>query len=110
MNSFIRGLHIYQDVWTPAEVLLLKREPENVHDKYAVAVIMRSDNTTVGHIPYNLAPIVSPFLARNVNKAVAEVTGEPGRWIWDGSPLHLQTLRTSKIRRPFQRSHFKVAE
>ena len=40
VNSFIRGLHIYQDVWTPVtgEVLLLTREPENVRDKYAVAV------------------------------------------------------------------------
>ena len=41
VNSFIRGLHIYQDVWTPVtgKVLLLTREPENVCDKYAVAVI-----------------------------------------------------------------------
>ena len=80
VNSFIRGFHFYQDVWTPVtgEVLLLiklKREPENVHDKYAVAVIRQSDRATVGHIPYNLAPIVSPFLARDYNKAVAEVTG-----------------------------------
>ena len=77
VNSFIRGLYAYQDVWTPAtgEVLLLRREPENVHDKFAVAVVKQSDRTTVGHIPYNLAPIVSPFFARDFNKAVAEVTG-----------------------------------
>lgn len=49
------------------EVLLLKREPENVHDKYAVAVIRQCDNIyyTVGHIPYNLTPIVSQYLARD---------------------------------------------
>ena len=41
MNSFIRGLHVYQDMQTPvtSEVLLLNRQQENTHDKYAVAVI-----------------------------------------------------------------------
>ena len=29
----------------------------------------------VGHIPYNLAPKISAFLRRDVNKAFAEVTG-----------------------------------
>ena len=79
VNSFIRGLHVYQTIWTPVtgEVLLLKREPDNIHDKYAVVVVRQSDRTTVGHIPYNLAPIVSPFLVRDFNKAVAEVTS-PG--------------------------------
>ena len=31
-------------------------EPENVRDKYAVAVIRQSDRATVGHILYNLYP------------------------------------------------------
>ena len=77
VNSFIRGLHVYQDIWTPVvgEVLLLKREPDNSHDRYAVAVVRQSDGATVGHIPYNLAPILSPFLARDFNKGVAEITG-----------------------------------
>ena len=42
---------------------------------YMTAVIRPSDRAIIGHIPYNLAPIVLPFLARNFNKAVAEVTG-----------------------------------
>ena len=77
VNSFIRGLHVYQDIWTPVagEVLLLKREPDNANDRHAVAVVRQSDGATVGHIPYNLAPILSPFLARDFNKAVAEITG-----------------------------------
>ena len=53
---------------------VVKREPVNVRDKYAMAVIRQSDGAIVGHIPYNLAPIVSPFLARDYNKAVTEVT------------------------------------
>ena len=38
VNLFIRGLHVYQNFWTPVtgEVLLLQREPDNVHDQYAV--------------------------------------------------------------------------
>ena len=77
VNSFVRGLHVYQDIWTPVvgEVLLLKREPDNAHDRYSVAVVRQSDRATVGHIPYNLAPIISPFLARDFNKGVAEITG-----------------------------------
>ena len=31
-------------------------EPENVRDKYTVAVIRQSDGATVGHILYNLYP------------------------------------------------------
>ena len=30
----------------------------------------------MGHVPYNLAPLLSKFLKRDVNKAVAEVTGD----------------------------------
>ena len=67
VNSFIRGLHAYQAIWSPVtcEVLLLKRELDNIHDKLAVAFVRQSDRATVGHIPYNLVPIVSPFLARD---------------------------------------------
>ena len=76
-NSFIRGLYFYQDIWTvmAGKVLLLKRETDNAHDTYTVAVVRQSDRATVGHIPYNLAPILSPFLARDFNKGVAEITG-----------------------------------
>ena len=78
VSSFIRGLHSYMNLWTPmpGEVLLLRREPENAYDKYAVAVVKPDGNTTVGHILYILAPIVSPFLSRRFNKGMVEVTGE----------------------------------
>ena len=41
VNSFIRGYHAYKDVWTPfiGEELLLRREPDNVKDRSAVAVL-----------------------------------------------------------------------
>ena len=64
------------DSWTPiaGQALVLKREPTNSHDVHAVAVYY--DNYVVGHIPYNIAPKVSAFLRRDVNKGFAEVTGD----------------------------------
>ena len=64
------------DSWIPVigETQLLKREPTNPRDKNAVALY--KDDAVVGHVPYNLAPYLSRFLARDVNKAFAEVTGE----------------------------------
>ena len=75
LTSFIRGHHIYKDVWTPVvgETLLLRREPSNVKDDQAIAVV--KDGEVVGHIPYNISATVSHFLSRDCNKAFAEVTG-----------------------------------
>ena len=44
-DSFIRGFHVYKDVWTPvvAEMLLLKREPTNAVDYCAVGVYKESE-------------------------------------------------------------------
>ena len=76
IESFIRGYHAYTDVWTPVEVEMLRLipEPSNSVDRNAVAVM--KEDQVVGHIPYNVAPIVSLFLKRDVNKAFARVTRE----------------------------------
>ena len=76
VHSFVRGLHAYKDIWTPVvgEILRLRREPDNIRDRHAVAVMDASDRI-VGHIPWNLAPIFSPFLLRDFNKGFVEVTG-----------------------------------
>ena len=52
-NSYIRGYHVYKDIWTPeiGEVLLLRREPHNIKDKSAVVIMKETD--IVGHVPYN---------------------------------------------------------
>ena len=75
--SFIRGYHAYQDLWNPSvgQVLRLRKEPDNSHDSQAVDVV-KSCNTVVGHVPYNLAPLFSHFLAREFNKGSVYVTGE----------------------------------
>ena len=75
VHSYVRGYHVYQDIWSPriGEVLPLEREPDNSEDKFAVAIVRRS--RVVGHLPFNLAPVASAFLRRGVNKGLVEVTG-----------------------------------
>ena len=75
ISSFIRGYHDYQDIWQPlvGEVLLLRREPTNIKDTQAVA-IMKS-TLVVGHVPANLSVLFSQFLSRTCNKDTVEVTG-----------------------------------
>ena len=40
-----------------------------------MAVINKED-AVVGHVPFNLAPIISYFLQRDFNKASSEITGD----------------------------------
>ena len=76
IKSLVRGYHAYMDIWTPEEKekLILKRETDNIKDKYAVAVL--KDDLVVVHVPYNLSRHFSLFLKREVNKGFAEVKGE----------------------------------
>ena len=76
MSIICEGLpSAYVDIWTPVvwEVLLVKRETNNSYDINAVAVYR--EDVIVGHIPFNLAPRLSAFLWRDVNKVFAEVAG-----------------------------------
>ena len=60
----IRGYHIYRDIWAAiiGEELGCIREPTNVHDRYAVAVV--KDGQIIGHLPRKLSKICSLFLRR----------------------------------------------
>jgi len=54
IHTSIRGYHVYTDVWEPAlgQLLPCQREPGNVHDPYAVAVVETGVETRfVGHVP-----------------------------------------------------------
>ena len=77
IESFVRGYHEYKDIWQPTigEVLPLKREPTNDNDRLAVSVERRGQ--VVGHVPRNLALLLSYFLLRDVNKGLVEMTGQP---------------------------------
>ena len=75
-DSYIQGYHAYRDIWSPAvvgEILLLKREPDNLVDASAVAVW--KEDKIVGHVPYNIASVISQFLRRGYNKGFVQVTG-----------------------------------
>ena len=105
-DSFVRGYHAYMDRWDPwiGEVLPLERDPTNPEDKCAVAVKKRGG--TVGHVPFNLAPVASAFLKRSSNKALVEVTGSkvnrgagygleiPCKYHFYGSSLYIEKLKT----------------
>ena len=72
MNSYVWGYHAYMDTWIPAVSLefILKPEPSNYKDKHAVSVLKFVRHVIVRHVPYNLAPRLSQFLRREVNKAL----------------------------------------
>ena len=61
IHSYIRGYHVYVEVWTPTigEVLLVKTEPTNIKDSNAVAVF--KEDVIVGHVPQNLFPRLFQF-------------------------------------------------
>ena len=63
-QSCVRGFHVYSVVWNPTigEVLSCRREPTNVTDRYAVAVL--DSGTIVGHLPRKYSKIFSLFIRR----------------------------------------------
>ena len=73
----MRGYHAYQlrtsGTHSLVIILPLEREPNNSEDRFAVAIKRRSD--VVGHLPFNVVPVVSAFLRRGINKGLVEVTG-----------------------------------
>ena len=58
-ESVICGHHNYQRIWTPelGEYLVCEREPTNVNNRYAVAVVKGS--IIVGHLPRAQSKICS---------------------------------------------------
>ena len=103
VNSFIRGYHEYMDVWVPnnGDECNLKREPRNVKDQNAVAVIrtvqnggsngtslsqashhvhhpneMTDDFQVIGHVPKLMALLPTKFLKRGTNTGKAIIRGK----------------------------------
>ena len=75
-SYYIRGYHAYEDLWNRVvgETLLLKREPGNSIDLSAVAVWI--EDNIVGHVPFNIASVLSQFLRRDCIQGFMEVNGE----------------------------------
>ena len=74
-QSFVRGHHEYCATWTPVagEELLLRRQPENEHDQFAVAVL--KDEEIAGHVPRDISRIVFFFLSHDGNVGFCNITG-----------------------------------
>ena len=68
----------------------LEREPTNAEDKCTVAI--KKFGGTVGHVPFNLAPVVSAFLKRSSNKGLAEVTGNKVNQGAGGNPMQVAII------------------
>ena len=58
-DSFIRGYHVYQHIWTPVEgeTYSCTRKPGNEQDCNAVAVMYE----VAGHIPLAISKCISLF-------------------------------------------------
>ena len=76
-------------------MLQLKRQPTNVLDSLAVAVM--NGKEVVGHVPFNLAPTISHFLQREGNSGVAEITGQR---LNRGAGFGLEVPCIYRLRRP----------
>ena len=83
MESNVMGYHAYRQTWKPyiKEKLNAVMEPENISDKYAVAVT-RSEGGIVGHLPKGksgrFAKTIFYFLrACSANACDIEITGAP---------------------------------
>ena len=59
--------------WEPwnGEVLPLEREPDNPEDNCAVGI--KKNGETVGHVPFNQAPVVSAFIFEKVIKQARDL-------------------------------------
>ena len=94
VNSFMRGYHEYQEIWTPeiGDEYELKREPLNAVDNNAVAIVRKreggrsrrkcihenefNDETVLGHVPKLMTLWLTKFLKRPTNKGRAVVKGK----------------------------------
>ena len=59
----MRGFHVYKAVYEPSqELLTCVREPGNVHNPYAVA--MMNGNVVVGHVPRLISALCAMFITQ----------------------------------------------
>ena len=75
-DSFIRGYHVYQHIWTPVEeeTYSCTREPGNEQNCNAVAVMY--EDRVVGHIPLAISKCISSFVTLPRSFLETKVTGK----------------------------------
>ena len=62
IESFVRGFHEYQNIWTPVtgEHLPCETEDSNAFDPYTMAI--KKDADVIGHIPRKISAACSIFV------------------------------------------------
>ena len=75
-DSFIRGYHVYQHIWTPVEgeTYSWSHEPGNEQDCNAVAMMYK--DRVVGHIPLAICKCISLFSTLPGSFLETKVTGK----------------------------------
>ena len=81
IESYVRGFHVYQIVWSPIigeENLDCRDEEKNEDDEFAIGVY-RNDfqkETSVGHMPGNISKFVYKFLKFPNSKFSCKLKGK----------------------------------
>ena len=75
-DSFIRGYHVYQHIWTPVEgeTYSCTREPGNEQDCNAVAVMYQ--DRVMDHVSLSISKCISLFLSLPRSFLETKVTGK----------------------------------
>ena len=115
LDSYVKGYHVYKDIWKPniGDVLKTEREPRNPVDKYAVAV-MQKKNLVVGHLKKGtsgkFAKLISYVLKNDrslcdviikgkpVNLGDGEGMQVPCELLITGYELHIEILKKELVK------------
>jgi len=73
--GIVRGYHVYQRIWTPfvGERATTVREPDNEHDRYAVAVLEDETLCTVGHLPREISASWVPVSSGSFSLSLSSI-------------------------------------
>ena len=65
-TDFLRGYHEYMDKWVPVtqETLIVKHEPDNTHDRHAMAAYKPDSCEVLGHVPRSYSRVFHYFVKR----------------------------------------------
>ncbi len=89
-DSSVKGHHVYRSNFTVGTVFDCEQDPSNTKSHWAIVVKKPGPGEIVGHIPDNLAQILSPLLSSGeVQIMKCEVTGlstaaAEGVWVQGG--------------------------
>ena len=80
-ESYVRGFHVYQTVWSPiigAENLECRHEEKNEEEEFAISVDRNDfqNETLVEHVPRNISRFVYKFLKLPNSKLSCKVKGK----------------------------------